>query len=488
MRSSLPDRSLALADSGSISVRLGCAFRDPIYLLIVAGGSLALSILVNMVNSGQNDAEELWFATISMIVLLSLLTLAFIAVWLGLGDLTESRIGRAIAVIVDRKAEGKLEKLRRTGTDQLHPRDLRILIPDNQSKRQPAMFRLLQKICLDAETGHVESGVDLMQPSREECRERLTEIERFQRLSLWVGIAGTFVGLLLAIRAFDLVAVGSTASIDGNVLDPKTIIEQGGRAFAELSRSLVRSLGLAFGTSVLGLSFAMFISMVSSHLRRRQRAYFQAMETAVIAMASLARCCRGIYESSDKTKLLKLETDLMGRIGRIVVVLGDLESRFAAQNSEVGALAAATDGLGKGFGDFNDQLKDVVDKIRDTESGIGRHTRQLAQNVTSMDQAMARINQSVARIDQKVNEAAQLGATTIRNVDKRVSELSHTLSKLQAASPVALDAGLFRTLLLSALTGMVVGAAVSPDDAQGPLVGAILVPVVAAVVRWNRSA
>ncbi|HET8798170.1 MAG TPA: hypothetical protein VFO89_10810 [Thermoanaerobaculia bacterium] len=141
------------------------------------------------------------------------------------------------------------------------------MLPSNPSDPPPAMIRLFQHICKEARDRRFESSVHVMQPYREEPLDDLFKLQNLQKIALWLGILGTFIGLLLAIGAAD---------VDGG-------------DFAAVVKKMFDGLVISFSASLAGLQAAVYLGVLLLILRRAQERYFKQMESAVVTMLSLAR-------------------------------------------------------------------------------------------------------------------------------------------------------------------------------------------------------
>jgi methyl-accepting chemotaxis protein len=177
-------------------------------------------------------------------------------------------VEKAIAADVERRAAEYLRDLQagqraRIELDQLQ----QTMLPNNPSMPPPAMVRLFQHICKEAKDRKFESSVNLMQPYREEPLGDIFRLQNLQKIALWLGILGTFIGLLLAVAAADLRT--------GDFMD---IVQQ-----------MFKGLVVSFSASLAGLQVAVLLGVLVLILRRRQEEYFKRMESAVVTMLSLAR-------------------------------------------------------------------------------------------------------------------------------------------------------------------------------------------------------
>lgn len=174
----------------------------------------------------------------------------------------------AIVSEVERRGSAYLRDLKGGQRSRIDLEQLEeTMLPVNPSDPAPAMIRLFQHICKEARDRRFESSVHVMQPYREEPLDDLFKLQNLQKIALWLGILGTFIGLLLAIGA---------ANIDGG-------------DFADVVKKMFSGLMISFSASLAGLQVAVYLGVLLLVLRRGQESYFKQMEGAVVTMLSLAR-------------------------------------------------------------------------------------------------------------------------------------------------------------------------------------------------------
>src|SRR5947207_4444559 len=127
--------------------------------------------------------------------------LAVWGAWIAIRSLAAVEVERAIVADIEQKGTDylidlKAEKRTRIDLDQLE----HTMLPSNPSDPPPAMVRLFQHIIKEARDRRFESSVHVMQPYREEPLEDIFKIQNLQKIALWLGILGTFIGLLIAIN------------------------------------------------------------------------------------------------------------------------------------------------------------------------------------------------------------------------------------------------------------------------------------------------
>lgn len=198
-----------------------------------------------------------------------------LAIWGALitaGSLARITVEMAIVEEVEERGAKHLSEIRSGQKNRLNPDQMTdTLLPNNPSQPSPAMIRLFQQICKEAKDRQFEAGINLIQPYREESLGPLFKLQNLQKIALWLGILGTFIGLLLAIKARN---VGPMQKSE----DFLAVIDQ-----------MFQSISLSFSASLAGLEVAVILGLFLLLLRKQQEVYFQQMETAVVTMLLLAR-------------------------------------------------------------------------------------------------------------------------------------------------------------------------------------------------------
>jgi biopolymer transport protein ExbB/TolQ len=147
----------------------------------------------------------------------------------------------------------------------------RTIAPSNPASPTPAPVRLFQQIIKEARDRRFESGGILTQPYREEALEDIFRLQNLQKIALWLGILGTFVGLLVALQRADL----------GTTSDPEGL--------ARMVQEMYGGLFISFTASVAGLEVAIILGFLLLVVRKRQERYFAVLESAVVTLLSVAR-------------------------------------------------------------------------------------------------------------------------------------------------------------------------------------------------------
>lgn len=201
---------------------------------------------------------------------LAIHSLGVIGILLSVTFLAETEVNTNIVEEIEDKGNDYLAKLQ--GKSPISRKDLEYLkgfIPNNDSKPKPAMMRLFQRIIMEAKDRRFESSIYLIQPYQDESYEKISLLTNLQKLALRLGILGTFIGLIIAIKK--LVEGGISEDITKLIID------------------LNKALYVSFSTSVAGLEVAIFLGILLLILQEKQRKYFKKMEDAVLTMLTAAR-------------------------------------------------------------------------------------------------------------------------------------------------------------------------------------------------------
>lgn len=216
--------------------------------------------------------------------------------------MSKTQIEHSIADYVENKAANELRKIKSGEKERIDlSRIEHEFLPHNPSKGI-SMIRLFQHILKEAKDRKFESSVLVMQPYREESMGNLFRLQTIQKSALHLGILGTFIGLIKALKEL--------------TVGPEGILN------IENFNSLFGSLHIAFGTSVAGLEVAICLGALATLVHRKQEAYFQSMEEATVTLVSLAR------NSINKD-------ELFNELGQIRHSIDQLTDRVYEQSQEV---------------------------------------------------------------------------------------------------------------------------------------------------------
>lgn len=370
----------------------------------------------------------------------------------------------AILRVIEEKAS---EKLRALKAKQIPAVELSRLeadvLPENQGVPVPAMIRLFRHICKEAADRRFESSVNVIQPYREEPLDDLFKLQNLQKIALWLGILGTFVGLMLALR-------------EGDVDKLKSVEE-----FSGVVTKMFGGLFVAFTASLAGLEVAVILGFLLLLLRKKQEAYFKLMEGSVVTMLSLARHALNrddfVAEFSQvSTAMRQLNETVATQTTVLSNSLSELQQQIILQNEQIRigleklvATGAQVDGFLGGLTESQRQfiadvqgvydavsLKQLGATLRDKIAEAGRHISQtIRPNVSLVAEQMAQfsgalgalnktllqqsqeVSQNVRRLDTRMKEHADASARTVQEVGRQLREsvsrveagASHTLAR-----------------------------------------------------------
>lgn len=243
--------------------------------------------------------------------------------YLTIKSIAVMQVEMAILDVIETRASGLLRSLKakQIAMVELDTLEARVL-PDNVTTPVPAMIRLFQNICKEARDRKFESSGNLLDPYREEPLEDLFKLQNLQKIALWLGILGTFVGLMLAIRV----------AIEGNSVTMDK--------FAGVVQSMFKDLNISFSASLAGLEVAVILGFFLLLLRKKQKLYFERMESSVITMLSLAR---NSLNRDDFVAEFSQVSTAMGQLTESVSAqttvlsnrMNDLQQQIILQNSQI---------------------------------------------------------------------------------------------------------------------------------------------------------
>jgi hypothetical protein len=283
----------------------------------------------------------------------------------------------------------------------------RKLVPMNPASTTPGPIRMVQQVCKEARDRRFDSAANLVLAYRDEAADDLFRLQNLQKIALWLGILGTFLGLLVALQQ-----EGATA-------------EPGDAALLRLVRSMYGGLYTAFGASVAGLEVAILLGVVVLVLRRQQEAYFAALEDATLTVLSVAR------HSINRDEVLA-ELEVVGS------AVGGLAARVW-ENTK--ALSARLDGVDTRLTEQNEQIDAGLERLAGARGEFERFLKEMsdAEHAFIADLAelfeaasfkdLARAIRAGAReageqLSARLDETATRNATQLEGFDASVQALT----------------------------------------------------------------
>jgi methyl-accepting chemotaxis protein len=279
------------------------------------------------------------------------------------------------------------------------------VLPVNPSTPPPAMIRLFQHIIKEARDRKFESSVNVMQPYREEPLEDIFKLQNLQKVALWLGILGTFIGLLVAMQSADL----------------KKLLSQG--AMIEVVEKMFGGMIISFSASLAGLQVAVILGIFLLLLRHRQERYFKAMETAVVTMLSLARNAINKDEFINEFGQVRdTVTLLSNRVQQQSRELTRTQQRIHEQTDRIGAGMTSIAESGASFDGF-------LQRISDSQNGFIGELKSVYDTI-SLRELSANLQKSVGAAGQMMAERIGGGASQISN---RLVDFNSSIATVSAA-------------------------------------------------------
>ncbi|HEU4432083.1 MAG TPA: hypothetical protein VFR51_01720 [Pyrinomonadaceae bacterium] len=392
------------------------------FLLVFVGGVIAFILLAPYTYEHVEHFKPL---------IIMIYVLALWGAYLTIKSIAVLYIETAILNVIDNRA---LALLRSIKAKQITPIDLDSLearvLPDNTSKPVPAMIRLFQHICKEARDRKFESSVNVLDPYREEPLEDLFKLQNLQKIALWLGILGTFIGLMLAIQV-------------GNIGGVPTMAD-----FARIVQSMFKDLYISFSASLAGLEVAVVLGFFLLLLRKKQKMYFERMESAVITMLSLARNSINPDDflaefSQVSTAMTQLTNSVSAQTTVLSNRLDALQKQIIAQNEQITHGLRSLMSTGKEFDRFlttmtNGQrqfiedvhsvydtvsLKRMGTTLQGTIDKAGHHIADtIKPNVALISDRLASFNRLVSDLNETLAKRSRSFSEDIEKLGKEVKQ------------------------------------------------------------------
>jgi hypothetical protein len=331
--------------------------------------------------------------------LLSLLVQA-LAAWgvvIAARALAAADVDLALVRELEERGSAYLSGLAAQGAGQMDLARLeRTLVPSNPAIPPPGPIRLFQQVCKEARDRRFESASVLVQPYRDEATEAVFRLQNLQKLALWLGILGTFVGLLLALRH------GGANTPGAGDAELSTMVQQ-----------MFGGLSVSFTASVAGLEVAIILGFALLLLRKRQELCFAQLETAAVTLLSAARHAVNRDEfMAEFTQVTTAVRDLTGRVyeqtRELAERLNGVDSRLREQNERIDA---GMERLAGARGEFDRFLREASE----AEHAFIRDLAELFEAASFRDLARA-IRDGARQAGEQLSE--RLDASASRNAEQ----------------------------------------------------------------------
>ncbi len=356
---------------------------------VIMGGSLVAFILL----APYTYNWDVW-----VVLTIGVQALAFWGALITARAMTRIEVETAIVSEVEANGAAYLSAIKgnpesRVTLDQLEES----ILPHNATQPPLSMIRLFQHICKEARDRRFESSISLIEPYREEALEDVFRLQNIQKIALWLGILGTFIGLLGAIQAIDF----SNESNDA--------------FFAKIIQTMFENLFISFSASLAGLEVAIILGVLLLLLRRRQERYFQSMESAVVTMLSLARNALN-------------KDDFFVEFSQVRQAMDGLKDEIYHQTRTLSGDMSAIQG---GMGQQSAQIQNGIDKLIKTRAEfdaflnqIGSRHQSLIDDVKSVYDAISLRNLGVTLEESIVQAGRHISDTLHPNVTQIGDQLA----------------------------------------------------------------
>jgi methyl-accepting chemotaxis protein len=319
------------------------------------------------------------------------------------------------------------------------------VLPNNPSSPPPSMIRMFQQICKEARDRKFESTTNIVQPYREEALEEIFRLQNVQKIALWLGILGTFIGLLRAIQVSDL-----------SKLDQEN--------FLPLVTGMFENLFISFSASLAGLEVAVILGAFLLLLRKRHEAYFQMMDTSVVTMLSLARNSTNkddflVEFGQLRQSLNVLREQMYDQTREFSTNMNSLDGRLNHQTNEIQSGMVRLSETGVQFDNFLNQVsqrhqqliddvKSVYDSIslRNVSTSLQANLSQtgktisdaLNPNVIKLASEISRFNSTLDRLSNALDRQSQLSTDHVAELKHQVSSIGRDQAETKSTVTNAL--------------------------------------------------
>lgn len=395
--------------------------RQPDLFIIVAATALAFYLLAPYT---YEFAHGWVFLTIAVQLL------ALWGVIIAARSLAKIEVETAIVYEIELKGSEYLREIKSNQRQRAELDDLeQSILPNNAGEQPPAMIRLFQHICKEARDRKFESSVNVIQPYKEEPLEDIFKLQNLQKIALWLGILGTFIGLLLAIQ------VGNLNGADE------------GQDFLAIIRGMFENLFISFSASLAGLEVAVLLGFLLLLLRKRQETYFKGMESAVVTMLSLARNAinkddfmvefnqvnASVSQLSDRVynqteelskRILEVQQQVKGQTIQIQTGIKKLSTTSAEFDSFLGKVSEKQQQFISEVQSLYDMisLKNLGTTLQATVIDAGKHiSDSLNSSVTQISSQLLKFNDSVNVLGATMQNQAVDVTGQIKKLDQKVS-------------------------------------------------------------------
>ena len=317
-------------------------------------------------------------------------------------------VDTSISKDVDDWVNKKYTQIQLEQVDSLTIKTIQQRIPDNKSP-ELQMRNLFNEILKEAREERYGTSAIITQPYKENAALKIFDVINFQKISLQLGILGTFIGLILA---FINLKFGNFEL-----------------ALADISNALQFS----FHTSIAGLISSILLAFSLAVIRKKQEVFFYFMEKST---NSLIRLVRHPYIENDiKLELKNVSKNIEKLISNVKILSQDIRENNKLFSENIIYLNEFLEELNDSYQDFLINLKDsykillpetIKDDLRkNLENAVSGISEALENNLTSTIRKYQTIFQSITDMNTILQNQSQMikdGSLQVELTKKEVYE------------------------------------------------------------------
>jgi methyl-accepting chemotaxis protein len=299
--------------------------------------------------------------------------------------------------------------------------------PPNDTEPTPAMIRLIEQVVSEAKISRFDSSIALLQPYREEAMDIIFKLQNYQKIVLWIGIGGTFIGILDAIKPKNLEGLlGKSIGEFGNILT-----------------LMFNSLSISFSASLAGLVAATVLGCFILLVKKKQEVYFKNMESVATLVLTAARKSKNKDKylneietlrediNSSQTLTKELQRAIYDMQRQIILQNGQIQesvNKFFSSHERINTLITGTENELRILHDSG-ALKSTL------QSGVREAGQYLAQSVSgqlsSLSEQMTRFRQSADSLNENIKSHSEQTKNLNSSLSSRLMELGTILRSIR---------------------------------------------------------
>jgi hypothetical protein len=358
-------------------------------------------------------------------VILSFLTMliCFYGIARALYEISKIEIENSLIKSIDEKASAYNSQSKQVELDELRNE----ISPPNDTKPTPAMIRLIEHVVNEAKISRFDSSISLQQPYREEAVDIIFKLQHYQKLVLWIGIGGTFVGILEAVRSENLAGLmGKSAEEFGGILT-----------------TMFNNLSISFRASLAGLVAAIVLSWFILLVKKKQEIYFKNMESVITLILTAARKSKNkdkyIHEieslrediNSSQTLTKNLQRSIYEMQRQIILQNGHLQesvNKFFETNERLIRLIVKTEAEVTNTYNAIALKTTLQESIREAGKQL---SEAISPQITTLTSQMNSFRESAISINENVRKHSEQTVNLSTSINSRIRELANIIKSLK---------------------------------------------------------